>query len=290
MLETKDLTKYYDKTKGIEDLSINLKPGKIYGFIGPNGAGKSTTIRTLLNLIFPTGGKGEIFDKDIIDDSVEIKKDIGYIPGEVNYYDDLSGIELLKYSASFYDDVDFTKITSLAESLKLDLLKNTRELSFGNRKKLAIIDALLHNPKLLILDEPTSGLDPLIQSVFYDILRKEKEKGTTILISSHNLEEVKSLADYILFIKNGEIIREGKTEDLLKADYKKVVVYSKEVKKLKLNKNINIRDKKDNMISFLFNGDVNDLFKLLSSIKIEDVKIEDLTIEELFMHYYEEDK
>jgi len=290
VLETNDLTKYYDKTKGIENLSIDLKPGKIYGFIGPNGAGKSTTIRTLLNLIFPTSGKGTIFDKDIILDNVEIKKDIGYIPGEVNYYDDLSGIELLKYSASFYDDVDFTKITSLAESLKLDLLKKTNELSFGNRKKLAIIDALLHNPKLLILDEPTSGLDPLIQSVFYDILRKEKEKGTTILFSSHNLEEVKSLADYILFIKNGEIIREGNTNDLLRADYKKVVVYSREVKNLKLNKNINIRDKKDNMISFLFNGDVNDLFKLLSSIKIDDVKIEDLTIEELFMHYYEEEK
>ena len=193
IIETTGLTKYYGKARGIEDVALQVNEGEIYGFIGPNGAGKSTAIRTLLNLIFPTRGSAKIFGLDCVKDSWAIKQLVGYLPAEVNYYDDMTVADLFSYSARFYGK-DCTKRTAeLVELFSVDTKKRIDSLSLGNKKKVGIIQALLHKPKLLILDEPTSGLDPLMQKHFHDLLREENQQGTSIFFSSHVLGEVQKL-------------------------------------------------------------------------------------------------
>src|SRR5659263_598953 len=202
VIEIKNLTKNYGKARGITDVSFNVEQGEIFGFIGPNGAGKSTTIRTLLSLIYPTSGSASIFGMDCVEFGPEIKKEIGYLPSEVFYYDNMKVIDLLKYSASFYKKDCSKKIVELAEIMDLDLNKKIDDLSFGNKKK------------LIILDEPTSGLDPLMQQKFFDLLEEENKKGSTILLSSHILGEVQRLCNRVAIIKEGEIIKVEKISTL----------------------------------------------------------------------------
>jgi ABC-2 type transport system ATP-binding protein len=187
VIEINNLTKYYGEQRGIIDVNVNVEEKEIFGFIGPNGAGKSTTLRTLLGLIYPTSGSAKIFGKDNIKYGTEIKKDIGYLPSEVFYYDKMKVHDLLKYSASFYKKDCKKRINELAEKMDLNLNKKIDDLSFGNKKKVGIVQGLLHEPKLIILDEPTSGLDPLMQQKFFELLQEENKKGATILFSSHIL-------------------------------------------------------------------------------------------------------
>ncbi len=176
MLEIQNLTKYYGKVKGIENLSLKLEEGEVFGFIGPNGAGKSTTIRSIMNLINKTEGKVFIENEEFNKDDVNIKKKIGYLPSEVNLYEDLTVKQMLDYHESFYKEDISAKRRELVKLLELDEQKKVEDLSLGNTKKLGIVLAFMHSPKLLILDEPTSGLDPIMQQVFYDLLQKEKKK------------------------------------------------------------------------------------------------------------------
>ncbi|MDI3536525.1 MAG: beta-exotoxin transport system ATP-binding protein, partial [Eubacteriaceae bacterium] len=206
VIDINGLTKYYGKHKGIEDVSFSVEEGEIFGFIGPNGAGKSTTIRTLLALIYPTKGSATIFGKDCIKYGHEIRRDIGYLPSEVFYYEHMKVLEVLKYSASFYDNVNPARIKELADIMDLDLNKRIDDLSYGNKKKVGIVQGLLHEPKLIILDEPTSGLDPLMQQKFFDLIRKENELGATVLFSSHILSEVQKLCHRVAIIKDGTIV------------------------------------------------------------------------------------
>ena len=206
IIEVKNLKKYYGKSRGIEDVSFEVEEGEIFGFIGPNGAGKSTTIRTLLALIYPTSGSASIFGKDCIAHAHEIAMDIGYLPSEVFYYDGMRVLDLLKYSASFYKKDCTARINELAEALDLDLKKKIDDLSFGNKKKVGIVQGLIHQPKLIILDEPSIGLDPLMQQTFFELLREENKKGATILFSSHILSEVQKLCNRVAIIKDGSII------------------------------------------------------------------------------------
>jgi len=177
IVELDRLTKRYGKRRGIEEVSFSIGEGEIFGFIGPNGAGKSTTIRLLLHLIRPTSGSARIFGKDVVRQSREIRRETGYLPSEVHYYDDMRTADLLRYSAGFHGNVDEKRMRDLAERLDLDLSRKIADLSFGNRKKVGIVQALLHRPRLLILDEPTGGLDPLMQQTFFDLLREERERG-----------------------------------------------------------------------------------------------------------------
>ncbi|MEG2800246.1 MAG: ABC transporter ATP-binding protein, partial [Erysipelotrichaceae bacterium] len=193
IIETKNLTKNYGKNRGIQDINISVKEGEIFGFIGPNGAGKSTTIKTLLNFIYPTSGSSKILGMDIVEDSSKIKEYIGYVPSEVRYYDDVKVKDIIKYSKSFYPKTDQEYVDKICNELELDMNKKMGELSLGNKKKVSIAQALIHSPKLLILDEPTNGLDPLMQNKLFNILLKEKEKGNTVFLSSHNLTEVQNL-------------------------------------------------------------------------------------------------
>lgn len=291
VIEIKNLTKYYGKSRGIIDVSFNVKEGEIFGFIGPNGAGKSTTIRTLLSLIYPTSGSAAIFGKDCIKFAPEIAKEVGYLPSEVFYYEKMKVIDLLKYSASFYKKDCSKRIKELAEIMDLDLKKRIDDLSFGNKKKVGIVQGLLHEPKLIILDEPTGGLDPLMQQKFFDLLLEENKKGATILLSSHVLSEVQRLCSRVAIIKDGRIIKLEKISDLRENNYKKFKIEMKEeIGKVYFEldgiNDLVIEGKK---VSFLFKGNINLIMKKLSKVELLNIWIEEPSLEEIFIHYYEKE-
>lgn len=295
IIETNKLTKYYGKTLGIVDVDMSVVEGEIFGFIGPNGAGKSTTIRTLLGLIYPTSGSAKIFGKDIIEHGPEIKEEIGYLPSEVFYYDDMRVIDLLRYSGSFYKKekkIIESRIIELAEYLDLDLNRKIDDLSYGNKKKVGIVQGLLHSPKLIILDEPTGGLDPLMQQRFFDLLREENKKGATILFSSHILGEVQKLCDRVAIIKNGKIVKVEKISDLAKNTHKRFKIDTikkiddKIFSELKVISDLNITD---NSANFLFRGNINDVIKIVAKLDLTNMLIEEPDLEEIFMHYYRTD-
>lgn len=285
IIEINQLTKYYGKTKGIENVSFKVEEGEIFGFIGPNGAGKSTTIRTLLSLIYPTGGSAKIFGKDILQYGHEIKEDIGYLPSEVFYYENMKVIDILKYSASFYKKDCSKRLYELAEIMDLDLNRKVDDLSYGNKKKVGIVQGLLHEPKLLILDEPTSGLDPLMQQKFFDLILEENKKGTTVLFSSHILTEVQKLCTRVGIIKDGGMIRVDDIEKLKGDNYKRFSMVVNDAKGFDFEGvNDLVIDKKK--ISFLYKGDINRVIQVLATKHVENLIIEEPTLEEIFMHYY----
>ncbi|MBK5458445.1 ABC transporter ATP-binding protein [Peribacillus sp. TH27] len=291
VIEIKNLSKTYGKSRGISDISFNVEQGEIFGFIGPNGAGKSTTIRTLLSLIYPTSGSATIFGKDCIRFAPEIKKEIGYLPSEVFYYDNMKVKELLNYSASFYKKDCSKRIKDLAKIMDLDLNKKIDDLSLGNKKKVGIVQGLLHEPKLIILDEPTSGLDPLMQQKFFELLEEENKKGATILFSSHILSEVQRLCNRVAIIKEGKIVTVEKISILQENNYKKFKIETKSA----LDKNyfqiggVNKLEVNNNVISFLFRGNINTVMKRIAEIEIANLWIEEPDLEEIFMHYYEKE-
>ena len=290
IVEIKNLTKDYGKNRGIKNINLEIREGEILGFVGPNGAGKSTTIRTLLNFIFPTSGEAKIFGKDIISDSLEIKKNIGYVPSEVKFYNDSKVRDIINYSASFYSNSNKEEIEKLCERFEVELDKKMGELSLGNKKKVAIVQALLHSPKLLILDEPTNGLDPLIQTRLFEMILEEKKKGTTIFFSSHNLVEVENLCDRVAIIKEGQLVDVLEMENIVKETGVRVAIKSKEIT-LKF-----IEELEGQVVSFkdeegIFNyfGESDILIKKLATIKIEEVSIGEQSLEDRFMGYYKKE-
>lgn len=288
-IEIKDLTKTYGTARGITNVSFNVEEGEIFGFIGPNGAGKSTTIRTLLSLIYPTSGSAKIFGKDCIEFGPEVKKEIGYLPSEVFYYDNMKVIDLLKYSASFYKKDCSKRIKELADIMDLDLHKKIDDLSYGNKKKVGIVQGLLHEPKLIMLDEPTSGLDPLMQQKFFDLLKEENKKGATILFSSHVLSEVQKMCERVAIIKEGKIIKIEKISDLKENNFKNFEVQTiSKIDKDYFNINgVTNLIVNDTDVSFLFKGDINLILQKISAIEIANLWIEEPNLEDVFMHYYE---
>jgi ABC-2 type transport system ATP-binding protein len=292
VIETQSLTKYYGKDRGIIDLSLKIEEGEIFGFIGPNGAGKSTTIRTLLGLIFPTSGSGRIFGMDIIKQTKEIKKHVGYMPSEVNYYEKMDVHALLDYSANFYATDCKSRIKELAEVFSLDLGRKIVDLSRGNRKKISILQSLIHQPRLLILDEPTSGLDPLMQAKFFDILKEENSGGTTVFLSSHTLSEVQKMCKRVGIIKEGKIIAVEDIESLRKKQLRKIQVeFAHPVEKDEIKCiGVTASQAHRNILSFMFSGKMNDLLHVLTGKDVKDLIIEEPSLEEIFMHYYSEEE
>lgn len=289
MIKIKNLTKYYGNLLAVNNVSLEIENGEIFGFIGPNGAGKSTTIRCILKLVNKT--KGEIYiDGEEIGASENYKEIIGYLPGEVNLYKEYTVKEMIEYSASFYKKNLSKRTKYLCKKLEVEMHKKIEELSFGNLKKVGIVLALMHEPKILILDEPTSGLDPLKQEVFFELLREEKEKGTTIFFSSHNLSEVKRVSDRIGIIKKGRLIAVNKVSEFIETDLNIVTIMSKDLGRFILSKEISIIEKREDYVRFIFKGDINNLISYLSRIKIDSVTIEEPSLEDVFMQYYEEEK
>lgn len=286
ILEIKKLTKYYGKVLGVRDLSLELKSGEVFGFIGPNGAGKSTTIRSVMNFINKTSGEvyfmGELFDKNDIDK----KKLIGYLPSEINLYDDLTVKEMLDYHETFYKENIHDKRCDLVKRLELDETKRIEDLSLGNSKKLGIVLAFMHSPKLLILDEPTSGLDPIMQQVFYDLLKEEKEKGTTIFYSTHILSEISKICDRVGIIKNGTLLNIETIDELKKKNLTYVTIESNNIESIISKLELDEFEENNNTIRFKNNMNSNDLIKILSEFNIERLLIEEATLEDVFLHYY----
>lgn len=291
-IEINSLTKYYGKARGIEDVTFNVKEGEIFGFIGPNGAGKSTTIRTLLSLIYPTNGSAKIFGMDCVKDAAKIKMNIGYLPSEIFYYDGMKVKDLLNYSASFYKKDCSKRIKELAKVMELDLNRKIDDLSLGNKKKVGIVQGLLHEPKLIILDEPTSGLDPLMQQKFFQLLKEENEKGATILFSSHILSEVQRLCTRLAIIKEGKIIKIEDMSSINENNYKKfkIEAVSNIQKNYFKTEGVTNLEIEGNEASFLYKGDLNTIMQKVSELKLENISIVEPDLEEIFLHYYEREE
>lgn len=289
IIEINNLTKYYGKSRGITDLNLEVEKGEIFGFIGPNGAGKSTTIRLLLNFIFPTSGSAKIFGKDIIRHTKEIKRQVGYVPSEVHYYSDLTASEMLQYSSRFYGRSYPERVADLSERLELDLdRKKVDSLSHGTKKKLAIIQALIHSPELLILDEPTGGLDPLVQKVFFEILKEEQDKGTTVFFSSHILPEVQKVCDRVAIIKDGTIVKVENVDKLVEDTFKNIRIEFSGNEEIDFDlPGIIQQETSENIVNLLYNGDINPLLAKLSEKHLANLWIEEPSLEEIFMHYYQ---
>lgn len=284
-IQLSHLTKYYGKSRGILNLNLDVKEGEFFGFIGPNGAGKSTTIRTLLGLITPSSGQAKIFDETIRKRNPQIRSHIGYLPSEAVFYRGMKVKDLLKLSADLHHKNCSAEREILCRRLQLDVNRKVDELSFGNRKKVAIVSALQHQPKLLILDEPTSGLDPLMQREFFHIIRERNEQGATVFLSSHVLSEIQRNCTRAAIIREGRIIACDRVEALSKTNAKRISVQGQ----VSLDSLEEIRDLKENdgVSSFLYGGDIHRLLETLSAGTITDLSISDPDLDEIFLHYYE---
>jgi len=290
IIDITDLSKFYGKARGIEHINLEIAEGEIFGFIGPNGAGKSTTIRILMNMIFPTGGSARIMGMDVIRETKKIKSQVGYIPSDARAYSSMDVHEFLEYCIRFYKVANGEqRISDLSEMFELDLNRVISDLSMGNRKKVSIVQSLLHSPKLLILDEPTTGLDPLMQSVFFELLRSENKKGMTIFFSSHILSEVQMICKRVAIIKEGKIIQLEDIDNLRKKQLKKVTVeFNAQVNQETL-RIPGIESKilaLNNILSFMYSGNINDLVSYLAGKKIMNLMIEEPSLDEIFLHYY----
>ncbi|MGM9522398.1 MAG: ABC transporter ATP-binding protein [Oscillospiraceae bacterium] len=287
IIKTTKLTKYYGKARGIIDLDLTVAQSEFFGFIGPNGAGKSTTIRTLLGLITPTSGTAMIFGKDVTKEKKWILQNIGYLPSEALFYQGMKVKDVLKLSADLRKMDCTQEAKMLCDRLQLDISRKVDDLSYGNRKKVAIVCALQHKPELLVLDEPTGGLDPLMQKEFFDILRKRNNDGATILLSSHVLSEIQRNCTRAAIIRDGRIIVCDNVDILSKTNAKRITVHGI----VNLDHLDGIRDKKatQGTVSFLYNGDMNSLLCTLSDGQVNDLTVTEPDLEEVFLHYYEKD-
>ena len=286
ILELKNLKKYYGFYRGIDDVSIKINKGDIYGFIGPNGAGKSTTIRTIMGLINSTSGSIYFNGKELDFNDIELKSKIGYLPSEINLYGDYAVSEMFLYHESFYNKDMSKRKKELISLFKIDVSKRIEDLSLGNLKKVGIVLALMHEPQLLILDEPTSGLDPIMQRKLHNLLLEENKKGTTILYSSHVLSEVSLISNKIGFIKDGVIIKEDLKENIEKDNYTYLTVVSSDIEKIKEDLKLEIKSENNDEVKFINNMDVNKRIKKLSKYKIDKLLIENISLEDLFERYY----
>lgn len=285
-VRTISLTKYYGKSRGIKDINLAVPEGDFFGFIGPNGAGKSTTIRTLLGLISPSSGTAEIFGQDIRGHKDKILSDIGYMPSEANFYPAMKVREVIRFSAELRGRDCSEEAAQLCERLELDTGKKIGALSLGNRKKVSIVCALQHKPKLCIFDEPTSGLDPLMQREFYAILEERNAQGAAIFLSSHVLSEVQRHCRHAAVIREGEILVVDSMEHLGKTRAKRVTLRGVDAPPALEG----IRDVKKggDAVNFLYSGSPEVLLNALAALPLTDVTITEPDLEEIFMHYYRE--
>ena len=290
IIDITDLSKFYGKARGIEHINLGISEGEIFGFIGPNGAGKSTTIRILMNMIFPTSGSARIMGMDVIKETKKIKNFVGYIPSDANAYHSMDVHEFLDYCIRFHQAANGEKrISELCDMFELDQNRKIADLSLGNRKKVSIVQSMLHNPRLLILDEPTTGLDPLMQSVFFELLRSENKKGMTIFFSSHILSEVQMLCKRVAIIKGGKIIQVEEIDNLRKKQLKKVSIEfadSATKESFKITGIEKIISRHGNLLVFMYSGSLNELVGFLQGKQINNLTIEEPSLDEIFLHYY----
>ncbi|MDY4835369.1 MAG: ABC transporter ATP-binding protein [Frisingicoccus sp.] len=271
-IEIQNLTKNYGKHRGVENVSFSVREGEIFGFLGPNGAGKSTTIRSMLGLIKYDQGHIRINGLDAKKDKEKILRDVGYMPSEAWFYSGMEVRDVLKFSADVRQTDCKEEAEKLCERLEINVKRKISELSLGNRKKVSIVCAMQHKPKLFVFDEPTSGLDPLMQNVFFELVKEYVDDGATCLLSTHVLSEVRNYCDRVAILKEGRLIVTDTVEHLLASKSKRIKM---------------IRD--GQRLDFIYKDDLNNLYKELMGHNIEDILIEEPSIEEVFMHYYEKE-
>ena len=287
-IHTEKLTKSYGRARGIIDVSLDVEEGDFFGFIGPNGAGKSTTIRTLLGLIAPTGGKAEVLGRDVTRQKTELLREIGYLPSEAAFYNGMRVKDILAFSADLRKTDCTETARELCERLELDRNRRVNELSLGNRKKAGIVCAMQHKPKLYILDEPTSGLDPLIQREFYSVLQERNEEGATVFLSSHILSEIGRYCKHAAIIREGRLLVSDTGENLGHTGVKRVVLRG--VDRLPQLTDATRIKQEGELTTFLYNGKSDTLVRELSGYSFDDISITDPDLEEVFMHYYAQEK
>ncbi|HSX45332.1 MAG TPA: ABC transporter ATP-binding protein [Candidatus Saccharimonadales bacterium] len=284
------VTKTYGSNRGVDDVTLDIEKGKIVGFLGPNGAGKTTTISMLVDLIRPTKGQIKIFGLDTTKDGVKIRQRIGFLSGDFALDEKLTGWQQLNYLGHLRGNFNPKRVNELAKHLSCDLSRKIKTLSRGNRQKVGLISALMHDPELLIFDEPTTGLDPLIQAEFNKIIAEHKAAGKTALISSHLLSEVQEVCDELAFIREGRLLIVKQTKDLANGLPKliKVVTSDQSLKTdLKALSGIDITSTDQSELNGTYHGDMNDLIKLLAKHKVNDVSIQETDLETIFMKFYQ---
>lgn len=289
VIQTMNLTKFYGKSRGIKDVSITVNRGDIFGFLGPNGAGKSTTIRTLLDFIRPSGGSASIFGLDCRKDSVAIRRRIGYIPGDFGLYGHMTGWKFLKYFGTVRGGYDEAAAKAYAKKMDIQLDRKMKTYSRGMRQKVAVIQAFMNNPDLIIMDEPTNGLDPLIQQTFMDMLREEAGHETTIFMSSHVLSEVEKTCNRVAIIKEGGIVAEEQVEALRQKSGKVLEVKFAQplTKEIFYLPGISNLTRVNGAYRMTVTGNLEELLREISAYKLADINIHQMTLEDVFMHYYE---
>ncbi|MCI6190211.1 MAG: ABC transporter ATP-binding protein [Clostridium sp.] len=292
IIKINNLTKDYGNKKGIFNVNISIKKGEVFGFLGPNGAGKTTTIRNLMGFIRPDSGTCSILGMDCFKESEKIKEKLGYLAGEIAFFDDLTGIKLLNFLADMKGIKDKRKMNELIERFELDPRGKVKKMSKGMKQKIGIISAFMSNAEVFILDEPTSGLDPLMQNRFVDLVLEEKKKGKTILMSSHIFEEIEKTCDRTAIIRNGKIVAIEDMDSLSKKRNKTYIISlsdKNEVEKIKKD-NFNIKNIDGLNVSISVKNDISEFLKNVSKYKISDMNIKTESLEEIFLHYYGKEK
>ncbi|MDP2683765.1 MAG: ABC transporter ATP-binding protein [bacterium] len=286
-IEVKNLKKYFKDTKAVDDVSFNVEKGEVYGFLGPNGAGKTTTIRIMMDFIRPTSGSIKILGLDAQKDTVELKKKVGYLSGELRLYKKWTGQEHINFVRNLNGGEDISE--EIIKRFDFDPTRKIKTLSSGNRQKLGIIMAFMTKPEVLIMDEPTNALDPLLQNEMYELIGEVAKQGTTIFMSSHNLVEVDRVCSQVAIIKEGKIVTTESIKNLKeKRLYTVTAHFDDSFDKNQFNiDGISITKEIPAGLIMNVKGDVNQVVKLLSQHKLKDLKIEHASLEEIFLEFYE---
>jgi ABC-2 type transport system ATP-binding protein len=291
-LETTGLTKDYGSGRGLFQLDLVVDEGEVFGYLGPNGAGKTTTIRLLMDLIHPTAGSARIFGLDCHTHAVEVKRHIGYVPGELPQFGGLRGSEIVAYLGGLRGGVDDKVVRSVCERLSLDLGQRFREYSRGNKQKLAILLGFMHQPRLLVLDEPTGGLDPLNQQTFYDMCREAKHSGATVFLSSHILSEVEHISDRVGIIRGGRLVRLAKIHELHEMRVHQVEIeFASDVPvaAIRAAEGVDQVEVSDHRVTCVVKGSFGPLVRALATSEVVNLVSHEPSLEEVFLSYYRDD-
>jgi ABC-2 type transport system ATP-binding protein len=289
IIRTEALTKLYGSVRGIQDLDLEIQTGEVFGYLGPNGAGKTTTIRLLLDFIRPTTGRAEVLGLDSQTESLEIRRRVGYIPGELVLYENMSGRDLLRYFGNLRGGVSRQKVIALADRLDLDLTRPIRSLSKGNKQKVGLVQAFMHDPELLILDEPTSGIDPLVQQEFYRMVREARAAGQTVFLSSHVMSEVEHVCDRVGIIRDGSLVMIDHVSRLKANAVRRIEIeFMRPVPADVFDRLPNVSDVnvENGFVRCTVSGPVDALVKAAAQFEVNTITSHEPELEEIFLSYY----
>lgn len=292
-IHAEGLTKHYGDVQALVDLNLEVRAGEIFGFLGPNGAGKTTTIRTLMDEIRATSGTATIVGLDSHTNSVELRNHIGYIPGDLAIYPNLTGRDTLTYFSNLRGDVDWSHVNTLADRLEADLSRKIGDLSTGNRQKVGIIQAFMNRPEVLIMDEPSSGLDPLVQRTFQEMMKEATASGATVFLSSHTLSEVQRVADRVGIIRSGRLIAVEGVQEMRSKAIRRIDLFFDDTaepavfESVRGARDIEVRN---HHVSLSFDGSMEELLRVASAnYTLMDINSQEADLEEIFLTYYRED-